>query len=82
MVAVGATVCVPPVDDSVYELPSDPVTTTFVAFVAVTVSVSELPALIELFCAEIVTVGFGVPVVTVIVVWAEVLPLELVAVAV
>lgn len=53
-----------------------------VALVAVTVSVSELPWLIEEFCAEIVTVGFGVLVVTVIVVWAEVLPLELVAVAV
>jgi hypothetical protein len=53
-----------------------------VAFVAVTVNTSELPGLIELFCAEIDTVGFGVFAVTVIVVWAELLPLEFVAVAV
>lgn len=53
-----------------------------VALAAVTVSVSELPWLIELFCAEIDTVGFGVLDVTVIVVWAVVLPLEFVAVAV
>jgi hypothetical protein len=70
------------VDGSELELPSDPVTTTVVAFVAVTVNTSELPGLIELFCAEIDTVGFGVFAVTVIVVWAELLPLEFVAVAV
>jgi hypothetical protein len=58
------------------------VTTTVDAFVAFTVKVSELPGLIELFCAEIETVGFGVLAATVIVVWADVLPLELVAVAV
>jgi hypothetical protein len=51
-----------------------------VAFVAVTVNVSELPELIELFCAEIDTVVFGVFDVTVA--WADVLPLEFVAVAV
>jgi hypothetical protein len=58
------------------------VTTTWVALAAVTVSVSEPPELIELFAADIDTVGFGELVVTVIVVWAVVLPLELVAVAV
>ena len=82
VVIVGVTVTVPPVEDSGYELPSDPVTTTFVAFVAVTVSTSELPALIELFCAEIVTVGFCAVDPTVMVTWAVVLPLEFVAVAV
>ena len=82
VVVVGVTVSVPPVDERVLVLPSVPVTTTEVALVAVTVSVSELPWLIEGFCAEIVTVGFGAVVVTVIVVWADVLPLELVAVAV
>ena len=82
MVEVGLTDCVPPEAESEYVLPSDPVIVTVVAFVAVTVSVSELPALMLLFCAEIVTVGLDVPVPTVIVVWAEVLPLEFVAVAV
>ena len=43
LVIAGVTVTVPPVEDSGYELPSDPVTTTLVAFVAVTVSTSELP---------------------------------------
>lgn len=69
-------------DGSELELPSDPVTTTLVAFVAVTVSTSELPGLIVLFCAEIDTVGFVGPEPTVIVVCAEELPLEFVAVAV
>jgi len=55
---------------------------TVVAFVAVTVNTSELPGLIELFCAEIVTVGFCEVDPTVIVTWAVVLPLEFVAVAV
>jgi hypothetical protein len=56
------------------------VTTTLVALVAVTVSASELPWLIELFCALIDTVGaFAI---TVIVVWAVALPLEFVAVTV
>lgn len=64
---VGVTVTVPPVDDSVYELPSDPVTTTCVALLAVTVSTSELPWLIVLFCALIETVGFWVVEPTVIV---------------
>jgi len=43
---------------------------------------SELPWLMELFCAAMDTVGFDVPEPTVIVVWAVVLPLEFVAVAV
>jgi len=76
------TVTLPPVEESGYELPSDPVTVTVVAFVAVTVSTSELPELIVLFCAEIVTVGFCEVDPTVIVTCADVLPLEFVAVAV
>jgi hypothetical protein len=72
----------PPVDESVYELPSDPVTVTWVAFPALTVSVSDSPGLMELFAAMIDTVGAVLPVLTVIVVWAVVLPLEFVAVAV
>jgi hypothetical protein len=82
VVVVGLTVTVPPVVDSGYDVPSVPLTVTFVALVAFTVSVSELPWLIELLAAEIDTVGFGVFAVTVIVVCALVLPLELVAVAV
>jgi hypothetical protein len=58
VVEAGVTVTVPPLTGSGFELPSDPVTTTLVALVAVTVNKSELPWLIELFCAEIVTVGF------------------------
>ena len=38
-------------------LPSDPVTTTWVALVAVTVRIDELPAAIEVGLALIVTVG-------------------------
>lgn len=82
MVEFGVTVTVPPVDDRLYELPSDPVTTTLVALLAVTVSRSELPALIELFCAEIDTVGFCALDPTVIVTCAVELPLEFVDVAV
>jgi hypothetical protein len=48
---------------------------------AVTVNVSEVPGLIELWAAVIETVGAGVPL-TVIVVWALALPPEFVAVAV
>jgi hypothetical protein len=82
VVSLGVTVSVPPVDESVSELPSDPVTTTLVALPAVTVSVSELPGVMELFVAVIETVGFAVPAPTVIVTSAVVLPLPLVAVAV
>jgi hypothetical protein len=56
-VVVGLTACVPPVALKVYELLSVPVTVTPVAFVAVTVSVDELPALIEAGLAVILTVG-------------------------
>jgi hypothetical protein len=73
---------VPPVEDSGYELPSDPVTTTLVAFVALMLNRSEFPALIELFWAVIDTVGFCADDPTVIVTWAVVFPLEFVAVAV
>jgi hypothetical protein len=41
----------------VYELPSVPATVTWVAFVAVTVSVDELPELMEVGLAEILTVS-------------------------
>jgi len=58
------------------------VTLTDAALEAETVSVSELPGLIELCAAVIETVGFAVPEPTVIVVWAFALPLEFVAVAV
>jgi hypothetical protein len=81
-VLVGVAVTVPPVDDRLYELPSEPVTITVVALLAVTVSVSELPWLIELFCAEIETVGFCALDPTVIVTCADELPLEFVEVAV
>jgi hypothetical protein len=80
VVLVGFTVTVPPVVPSVYELPSDPVTTTFVALLAPTVSVSELPLVIVLFCALIETVGFAAPTVTVTL--AVVVPLPFVAEAV
>ena len=57
-------------------------TRTLVALIAVTVNASELPWVIELFCAEIDTVGVGVFARTVIVTCDVVLPLEFVAVAV
>lgn len=60
MVAVGLTVCVPPVDCMVYVLPSDPVTVTCVAFVADTVKVDELPAVIVVGLEVMLTVGVGV----------------------
>jgi hypothetical protein len=82
VVSLGVTVMDPPVDESVYELPSEPVTVTLVAFPAVTVSVSDSPGVIELFLAVIDTVGAVFPEFTVTVVWAVALPLELVAVAV
>jgi len=80
VVIEGFTATVPPVVASVYKLPSDPVTTTFVALLAVTFNVSELPALIVLFCAEIDTVGLAA--LTVTVVLAVELPLPFVEVAV
>jgi hypothetical protein len=80
VVLAGFTVAVPPVVASVYELPSDPVTFTLVALVALTVSVSELPLEIVLFCALTDTVGFAGPTVTVV--CAVVVPLPFVAEAV
>jgi len=59
---------VPPEVDRVYDEPSEPETLTAVAFDAVTVSVSEVPGVIELFAAVIEIVGAGVPELTVIVV--------------
>ena len=43
--------------DNVYELPSVPVSVTFVAFMAITVRMDELPAVIEVGFAAMVTVG-------------------------
>jgi hypothetical protein len=57
VVAVGLTACVPPLGCNVYVLPSLPVTATCVALLAVTVNVEELPSLIEVGLATIVTVG-------------------------
>jgi hypothetical protein len=57
VVAVGATLCVPPVSGSVYELPSDPLIVTFVAFAAVTDKVDDAPAAIDVGLAETLTVG-------------------------
>ena len=57
MVAIGLTAWVPPPAVSVYVMPSDPVTVTLVAFVAVTVRVDELPVVIEAGEAEMFTVG-------------------------
>ena len=59
VVAVGLTACVPPLACRVYELPSLPATVTWVAFVAVTVNMDELPAAIEAGLAAIATVGGG-----------------------
>jgi hypothetical protein len=80
VVLAGFAVTVPPVVARVYELPSDPVTTTLVALLALTVSVSVLPLEIVLFCALIETVGFAAPTVTVV--FAVVVPLPFVADAV
>jgi hypothetical protein len=59
VVAVGFTACVPPVAGRVYELPSDPVTETCVALVALTESVDELPGVIAEGLAVTLTVGGG-----------------------
>ena len=82
MVEDGETVMVPPDAERVYDDPSDPVTLTAVALEAVTVRVSEVPGVMELFAGVIEIVGAGVPELTVIVVCALALPLEFVAVAV
>lgn len=75
------TDCVPPPGDSVYELPSLPLTTTWDAFVAVTVNVEELPVVIDVGLAAILTVAVGV-LITVTVAVADALPWPLLAVAV
>ena len=54
---MGLTACVPPVGCRLYVLPSDPVTITCVAFVAVTVRVDELPDAIDVGLAFIPTMG-------------------------
>jgi hypothetical protein len=59
---LGLTACVPPVPAILYDVPSDPVTVTPVAFVALTVSVEEPPAAIELGLAVNETVGVATPV--------------------
>jgi hypothetical protein len=67
----------------VYVLPSVPVTITWVAFVAVTVKVDELPETIEVGFAMMLTVGAGFVIeVTVTVAVAEVFPPVPVAAAV
>ena len=53
----GLTACVPPVELSWYELPSDPVTVTPEALVAITVSVDEAPAAMEAGIATTLTVA-------------------------
>jgi len=54
---MGLTACVPPLGCRLYVLPSDPVTVTCVAFVAVTVRVDELPDAIEVGLTLIPTMG-------------------------
>jgi hypothetical protein len=76
------TACVPPAAARVYELPSLPATVTEVAFVAVTVSVEELPDAIEVGSAAMVTVGAGPDAATVTVAVAVAVPPVPVAVAV
>jgi hypothetical protein len=58
---VGVTGSVPPVVAIVLLLPSDPVTVTLVAFVAVTVNVEVAPAAIDVGLAVMLTVGSVVP---------------------
>jgi len=73
---------VPPLTDKVYELPSVPVTVTFVALVAVTVKMDELPAVTDVGLAVMATVGAAVTAVTVTTAVAVFLPPVPVAVAV
>jgi hypothetical protein len=61
VVAAGLTACVPPVAPKVNLLPSEPARDTPVAFVAVIVSIEELPAVTEVGLAVIVTVGAPEP---------------------
>jgi hypothetical protein len=57
VVLAGLTACVPPVELSWYELPSDPLTVTPEALAAVTVSVDEAPAAMEAGDATMLTVA-------------------------
>jgi hypothetical protein len=84
VVEVGLTVAFPPVAPSVSLLPLVPVIVIPVAFLAVTLKTEELPLVIEVGLALIVTVGLTdpAPVSTVIVTEAEAVPPEPVAVAV
>ena len=81
---VGATDTVPPVAANVRVLPLVPLSVTCVAFVAVTVTLEELPLAIDVGLALMVTVGAPdvLPVPTVIVTLAEAVPPDPVAVAV
>jgi len=58
VVSVGLTTCVPPLAANLYVLPFDPVTVTVVEWVALTVKVVELPSVIVLDLAVMLTVGF------------------------
>jgi hypothetical protein len=53
----GATVMLPPLYGSVYEVPFEPLTWIDAALVSVTVSVSDCPAEIDVDCAVMETVG-------------------------
>jgi len=57
VVATGLTDCVPPASGSVYELPSEPVIVTFVAFAALTDSMEAAPEATEAGLAEMLTEG-------------------------
>jgi hypothetical protein len=81
VVTVGLTNCSPPLADNVYLVPSVPVTITCVALTAATVRVDELPEVMEVGNAVMVTVGGGFGV-TVTVAAAVTLPPAPVAVAV
>lgn len=81
VVVAGLTACVPPLGCRVYVLPSDPTTLTSVAPDAVIVRMEELPVLIEVGLAVIVTVGRRVGI-TVSVALAEFVPPGPVATAV
>jgi hypothetical protein len=61
VVALGLTFTVPPVAGKLLVLPSEPVTVTPVALVAVTVRVEGLPAATVVGFAEMVTVAVVSP---------------------
>jgi hypothetical protein len=74
VVAVGFTACAPPLGCKVYVLPSEPVTITCVALVAITVKLDELPEEIEAGFAVMLTVGAAGAAVTVTVAVAVFFP--------